>query len=52
MTLVLGLAGAGLASPAGADPDPDGFAPQSTATAQLQQALTDAGFYRGPVDGS
>jgi len=48
--LVLGLLVAGLAAPAGADPDE--FAPQSTATAQLQQALTDAGFYRGAVDGS
>ena len=38
------------AVPAAADPSE--FAPQDAATAQLQQALTDAGFYRGPVDGS
>jgi len=50
MTLALGLVGAGLAAPAGADPTELGT--QSTATAQLQQALTDAGFFRGPIDGS
>jgi lipoprotein-anchoring transpeptidase ErfK/SrfK len=38
------------AVPAAADPSE--FAPQDAATAQLQQALTNAGFYRGPVDGS
>ncbi|MGH8872169.1 MAG: L,D-transpeptidase family protein [Acidimicrobiia bacterium] len=40
----------GLASPAGADPSELGT--QSTSTAQIQQALQEAGFYRGPVDGS
>jgi lipoprotein-anchoring transpeptidase ErfK/SrfK len=50
LTLVLGLLGAWVAAPAGADPT--GFGAQSTGTAQLQQALTDAGFYRGPIDGS
>ena len=39
-----------LVSPAGADPSE--FGTQDAATAQLQQALTEAGFYRGPVDGS
>jgi peptidoglycan hydrolase-like protein with peptidoglycan-binding domain len=38
------------AAPAVADPSE--FAPQDAATASLQQALTEAGFYRGPVDGS
>lgn len=35
---------------AGADGAP--YAPQSTATARLQEALKDKGFYRGSVDGS
>lgn len=39
-----------LIAPASADPSE--FSPQSTSTAQLQQGLTEAGFYRGPVDGS
>ncbi len=30
----------------------DGLGLQSTATARLQQALKDKGFYRGPVDGA
>ncbi len=30
----------------------DGLGQQSTATAKLQQALKDKGFYRGPVDGA
>jgi peptidoglycan hydrolase-like protein with peptidoglycan-binding domain len=32
--------------------DPSEFAPQDAATANIQQALSEAGFYRGPVDGS
>ncbi|MGH8950539.1 MAG: L,D-transpeptidase family protein [Acidimicrobiia bacterium] len=39
-----------LAAPAGADPSE--FATQDAATAQLQQALANAGFYRGAIDGS
>jgi len=32
--------------------DPSALGTQDAGTAQLQQALTEAGFYRGPVDGS
>lgn len=44
------LLGSVLVAPAAADPTE--FDTQSTAMAQVQQGLAEAGFYRGPIDGS
>jgi peptidoglycan hydrolase-like protein with peptidoglycan-binding domain len=50
--LVIAILFAGLLAPAlpGAAAE-EPYAPQSTATARLQRALADKGFYRGPIDG-